>query len=101
VGLGTNFTDTPSNMGERASPGASLRGWRRYFPKAQILGADIDSRILFSEDRISTFRVDQLSDHTIDILWQKLSNDEFDIIIDDGLHTFEANTRFFRNRCTN
>jgi hypothetical protein len=96
VGLGTNFTDTPSNMGERASPGASLRGWRRYFPKAQILGADIDSRILFSEDRISTFHVDQLSDHTIDILWQKLPNDEFDIIIDDGLHTFEANTRFFQ-----
>jgi hypothetical protein len=96
VGLGTNFTDTPSNMGERASPGASLRGWRRYFPQAQILGADVDTRILFSEERISTFHVDQLSDYTIDALWQKLSNDQFDIIIDDGLHTFEANTRFFR-----
>jgi hypothetical protein len=96
VGLGTNFTDTPSNMGECASPGASLRGWRRYFPRAQILGADVDTRILFFEERIATFHVDQLRDDTIDVLWQQLSNDKFDIMIDDGLHTFEANTGFFR-----
>jgi tetratricopeptide (TPR) repeat protein len=95
VGLGTNFTDTPSNMGERASPGASLRGWRRYFPRAHILGADIDTRILFFKEKISTFHVDQLSDGAIDVLWQQLSNDRFDIMIDDGLHTFEANTKFF------
>jgi Tetratricopeptide repeat len=97
VGLGTNFTDTTSNMGERATPGASLRAWRKYFPLAHIFGADIDTRILFSEERITTFHVNQLLDSSIEQLWQQLPNDRFDIIIDDGLHTFEGNTRFFRN----
>jgi len=96
LGLGTNFTDTPSNMGERATPGASLRAWRKYFPIADIFGADIDTRILFSEERITTLQVNQLLDSSIEQLWQRLENDRFDIIIDDALHTFEANTRFFR-----
>lgn len=71
--------------------GASLRGWREYFPNANIFGADIDKRILFSEPRISTFYVDQLQEDSIWDLFDKLGDIEFDLIIDDGLHTFEAN----------
>ena len=41
-------------------PGASLRVWRDYFPNAIIYGADIDKDILFAEERIKTFYIDQL-----------------------------------------
>jgi tetratricopeptide (TPR) repeat protein len=94
LGIGTNFTDIPSNMGEQGRPGASLRGWRDYFPEAEIVGADIDRRILFSEERISTHYVDQLSPEAIDELWAATLQAPFDVIIDDGLHTFEANSLF-------
>jgi tetratricopeptide (TPR) repeat protein len=33
----------------------------------------------------------------VDNLWRKLPNERFDIIIDDGLHSFDANTTFFRS----
>ena len=94
VGIGTNFTDVPSSMGHAGVPGASLRGWRSYFPNAQVVGADVDQRILFSEPRIATYHVDQLWEDSIKDLWSKLGDMEFDIIIDDGLHTFEANSLF-------
>jgi hypothetical protein len=51
VGIGTNNLDVPSNMGAGGRPGASLRGWREYFSQAQIFGADVDQRILFSEEK--------------------------------------------------
>jgi 23S rRNA U2552 (ribose-2'-O)-methylase RlmE/FtsJ len=71
-------------------PGASLRVWRDYFPLANIYGADIDKGILFEEENIKTFYVDQLKSETFDDLWSNFENIEFDIMIDDGLHTFEA-----------
>jgi hypothetical protein len=59
IGLGTNNSDVVSNMGSGGKPGASLRAFRDYCPNANIYGADIDSRILFSEERIRTFYLDQ------------------------------------------
>lgn len=99
VGLGTNNTSVPSNMGPYGRPGASLRGWKEYFINSNIYGADVDSGILFEEDRISTFFVDQTKKETIDELWlnPELSPIEFDIIVDDGLHEFHANKKFFEN----
>jgi len=94
-GLGTNNLDFKSNMGETGIPGASLRAWRDYFPNAQIFGADIDSQILFSEERIKTFHVDQTVQESVEKMWQKISIEEFDIIIDDGLHTFDAGISLF------
>ena len=95
LGLGTNNPDTLSNMGVFGAPGASLRGWRQLFPHALVYGADIDRRILFEEDRIKTFFCDQLDQSSICELW---SHEDLqggaDIIIEDGLHTFEANTSF-------
>lgn len=96
VGLGTNNTDVPSNMGPNGKPGASLYGWREYFKNANIYGADVDTRILFESDNIKTYFVDQLNKETIDNMWSKIPF-EFDIIIDDGLHTFEANMNFLEN----
>jgi hypothetical protein len=98
LGLGTNNTSIPSNMGVNGKPGASLRGWREFFPNAHVFGADIDTGILFNEDRINTFYCDQLSADAIKTMWANESLTEgFDIIIEDGLHTFEANKSFFEN----
>lgn len=98
LGLGTNNIKVPSNMGVNGKPGASLRGWREYFPNAYIFGADIDRDILFEEDRIKTYWCDQLSPEAIEALWSNSSIPaNFDIIIEDGLHTFQANKIFFEN----
>ena len=88
LGLGTNNTDVPSNMGLEGKPGASLRGWKEFFLNGQIYGADIDKRILFFEDRIKTFYVDQGDINQIDELWNNkdLKSIDFDIMIDDGVH---------------
>jgi hypothetical protein len=95
IGLGTNNPNLPSSMGVKGRPGASLRGWRELFPHALVYGADIDRDILFEEDRIKTFYCDQLDSVAIRDLWsQPVLQGGMDIIIDDGLHTFEGNTSF-------
>ena len=99
-GLGTNNTAIPSNMGIDGVPGASLRMWRDYFQNAMIIGVDIDKEILFSENRIETGYMDQLSPETIRAFFDSLDDkyrNNFDIMIDDGLHTFEAAQCLFEN----
>ena len=88
VGLGTNNTDTVSNMGSAGRPGASLRAFRDHLPRAKIFGADIDRRVLFQEERISTFFVDQTDLRSFAEI-EKLG--PLDLIIDDGLHAPNAN----------
>ena len=95
LGIGTNNPSLPSNMTSNGKPGASLKIWKDYFPNCQIYGADIDKDILFNEERIFTFHVDQLIKDSIDQMWIKIQKNNFDIIIDDGLHTAEASISFF------
>ena len=95
VGIGTNNLDVPSNMGVAGVPGASLRAWSELFPSALIFGADVDRRILFQEERIRTYYVDQTDSATIDQLFGNIGDRKLDLIIDDGLHEFEANRTFF------
>lgn len=95
LGLGTNNPGAPSNMGVFGAPGASLRGWRELFPHALVYGADIDRAILFQEDRIKTFYCDQLDRACIRELWSLPDfQGGMDIIVEDGLHTFDANVSF-------
>ncbi len=95
LGLGSNNPQMPSNMGVNGIPGASLRGWREIFPCAQVFGADIDREILFQEHQIKTFYCDQLCQQSISDLWSHPDlQGGADIIIEDGLHTFEANISF-------
>ncbi len=96
LGLDTNNTDVPSNMGVNGKPGASHYGWREYFPNAQVYGADIDARILFESDRIKTFYCDQTDPSSISHMWSQIPH-MFNIIIEDGLHTFAANKCFFEH----
>jgi hypothetical protein len=77
--------------------GASLRVWRDYFENSLIYGADIDKEILFESDRIKTFYVDQLNEHSIKEMWSNINKSNFDIIFDDGLHSFEAGITMFLN----
>jgi hypothetical protein len=99
LGIGTNNVRLKSNMGKTGRPGASLYGWREYLPRARIAAADIDSNILFRSDRIECYHCDQTSAVSIAALWRRpdLQSIEFDLMIDDGLHEFEANKTFMEN----
>ena len=90
IGMGTNNPDVVSNMGAYGKPGASLRAFRDFLPNARIYGADIDRRILFSEDRIDTFYVDQ-TDPAAFVELNQTSPSDLDLVIDDGLHSPNAN----------
>jgi hypothetical protein len=98
LGLGTNNISIQSNMGKDGRPGASLYGWSEYFVNSNIFGADIDKEILFSTDKIKTFYCDQTKPEEIKNMWMEEELQEnFNIIIEDGLHQFDANVCFLEN----
>ncbi len=90
IGLGTNNTDVVSNMGSGFKPGASQRAFRDFLPNAKIFGADVDKRVLFQEDRIFCSFVDQTVPESIN-QWLSKIKEPIDLIIDDGLHSPNAN----------
>jgi hypothetical protein len=96
-GIGTASPIFPANMGSSGVPGASLYAWRDYFYNAEIYGADIDHEVLLKDDRIKTYWVDQLSVESVKFLWEEIGETNFDIILDDGLHTFKAGSTLFAN----
>jgi len=96
-GVGTSDLNFPANMGAFGKAGASLRVWQDYFPKALIYGGDIDSSVLFNEGRIKTYYLDQTDPNSIVSFFQLTVQDEFDLMIDDGLHTFEAGWTLFNH----
>jgi hypothetical protein len=96
-GLGTTDTSIFANMGVDGKPGASLRVWRDYFPNAQVIGADIDRRVLFEEERIKTFYLDQTDPAVIAEFWNNIGLGDFDFMLDDGYHSYEAGICLFEN----
>jgi len=94
IGLGTNNINVRSNMGLDGKPGASLRAFRDYL-NINVYGADVDKGILFEEDKIKTYFIDQLEKKTI--LDVKKIIPKCDIIIDDGLHQPDANLNIIQN----
>ena len=97
IGLGTNNSSFVSHMGAEARPGASLFAYKELFPNAQIYGADVDENILFQEERIKTGYVDQLKFETFQTMHNNFNNPQYDILIEDGLHSITAslNTLIF------
>lgn len=93
--LFNRMRDQPVRLFELGLGTKSLLGWKEYFPKGQIYGADI-GKPPFPSDGITPFYCDQTSPESITSLWKQLS-EPFDIIIDSGLHTFSANVCFFKN----
>ena len=90
IGLGTDDENIISNIGRFGKPGASVRAFRDFFKKANIYGADIDKKILFSEGRIKTFFVDQTDINSLNKMYKKIGKN-FDLIVDDGLHAPYSN----------
>ena len=90
IGMGTDNENLLSNMGTNGKPGASLMAFRDFFKNARIYGADIDKNILFKDYRIKTSYVDQTSEASIRKLFKKFGKN-FDLIIDDGMHSPLAN----------
>ncbi len=76
---------------DRKLAGGSLRVWREYFPNANIYGGDINTSALFADKRIWTGQVDQLDTASIQSFLGQLPEEYIDVVIDDGLHEFEAN----------
>lgn len=91
IGVG-NKTLMSSIVGDHYVPGASLRAWSDFFKGAKIYSCDIDKSVLFFEDNIKCFYMDQSSEESIKKCIQEIktaaSNNNlcFDIIIDDGSH---------------
>ena len=75
----------------------SLLGWQKYFSKSEIFSADFDKNYLYNKDRIKSFYVDQENVISIKNLWSRplLTEKTFDLMIDDGPHTFSSNYLFF------
>ena len=96
-GIGTNNLNFESNMTLNGKPGASLKVWKDYFVNAQIFGADIDRNILFKEDRIETYHVNQLDQESIIKMWNNIKKKDFDLIIYDWLHNYKAALTLFLN----
>jgi len=90
VGIGVNDPSSPSGMEPSHQPGASLVGWARFFPGSEVHGADIDRRVLIDTDLYSTHWVDQRDGESLASLVRTVGA-PMDLVVDDGLHTPEAN----------
>lgn len=86
--------------------GESISSWVEYFPNARIYGIDIFDRVgasdieVLKHPRVKYLKADSTSFQlTSDIkdAWQEV---QFDIIIDDGLHTPAANKSTLENLIT-
>jgi hypothetical protein len=70
-------------------PGASLRMWLEYFPKAEVVGVDNDYAVLIPPGgRLTTYHCDQGSGESLLDFATNIGG-QFDLIIDDGSHIVE------------
>jgi hypothetical protein len=78
-------------------PGNSLRTWKKYFNNLDyILGIDIKQDCMFEEPNIKTELLDSTVLNNGDKVNHKYGNN-FDIILDDGLHSIDAQVKTFNN----
>jgi hypothetical protein len=75
----------------------SLLGWKEYFNNSNIYSADIDKDYLYNDDKIKSYYVDQEDENSIQTMFDINLNDIFfDLIIDDGPHTYSSNILFYK-----
>lgn len=83
--------------------GESMRAWLEFFPNATVYGIDIFTRVeakdldVLNHERVKWLKADStkaIVRTLIDAEWGEV---EFDIIIDDGLHTPLGNADTFTN----
>jgi hypothetical protein len=86
-GFFTPLRDRPIRFFEiGVDKGYSLRLWEKYFPKAEIFGADIVDKSVFDSARVHTGIADQ-SDRAALARFVARFGPTFDVILDDGGHT--------------
>lgn len=92
IGIGTRALMVPI-VGNEYKEGASLKAWRDFFPNATVYGLDIDTSVLFEDDRIKCYSVDQSQEtslkETTYKIFQEHAINSFDVIVDDGSHILE------------
>lgn len=82
--------------------GSSVEAWREYFPKANFYGIDIFVRVepenipALNRDRVHWCKCDSLVGPNEAFL-EMVGDIQFDVIIDDGLHTHDAQRKTFEN----
>lgn len=64
--------------------GASLRMWKQFFPKAQIVGLDLQDKRFVEEERIRVFQGDQSDPKVLQGIVDEVGRPH--IVIDDGSH---------------
>ena len=83
--------------------GDSIKVWLDYFPKATVYGIDVFTRIsskdiaVLEHERVKWLKADSTSYGVVNSIRKEWPRIRFDIIIDDGLHTPEANTKTLNN----
>lgn len=90
IGIGVNDPFAASGMSTQHLPGASLIGWSNYFREAELFGADVDRRVLGTNPYYKAHWVDQRNPESLYALAEMIGA-PLDLIVDDGLHTAEAN----------
>jgi demethylmacrocin O-methyltransferase len=64
--------------------GRSLRMWKHYFPKANVVGLDIEDKSFVDEDRITTYQGSQVDRAVLERIVSEQGTPR--VIIDDGSH---------------
>lgn len=83
--------------------GDSIRAWLDYFPNATIYGIDIFTRVnpedvdILQHPRVKWMKCDSTAEGVRAQIKEEWPRIRFDIIIDDGLHTPEANAKTLDN----
>jgi hypothetical protein len=70
--LGHEQSGLPGKHALERAARSVVAAWRDYFPNSEIFGADIDRDVLFDEDRIRTYYVDQLDPEAIASMWSSI-----------------------------
>ena len=101
IGIGTMIPGVRSSMVGYAldnyKPGGSLRAWRDYFKNSEIYGFDVQPDTQFTEERIQTRLCDSTNNRSVKDTMSYLSNIQFDIIIDDGCHSYQSQFETLKN----
>ena len=83
--------------------GDSVRAWLEFFPNATIYGIDVFTRVkpedidVLQHERVKWLKADSTNIAVRDQIKKEWPRIRFDIIIDDGLHTPDANAKTLHN----
>lgn len=83
--------------------GHSTQAFLDYFPNATIYGLDVFTRVamedtkVFNHPRCKLLKANSTESSSLDLIKKEWGDIKFDIIIDDGRHTPNANRATFKN----